>query len=171
MHKLLEHLLIVLLPLIITNVSHMLLVKYDGLAFLKTPLWLNAFGENKTWRGFIFIPCFNALCLLIIHYLCLIKIEQPVLLGFTLGFAYVLFELPNSFLKRRLGIKSGESHIQYKLAFNLLDKTDSAFGVAITYFLLGHVNIYIGFQLFLINSFMHIVLSLLLVMLRIKKSF
>jgi CDP-archaeol synthase len=171
MHKLLEHLLIVLLPLIITNVSHMLLVKYDNLRFLKTPLWLKAFGENKTWRGFIFIPCFNALCLLIIQYLCSIKIEQPALLGFTLGFAYVLFELPNSFLKRRLGIKSGESHMQYKFAFNLLDKTDSAFGVALTYFLLGYVNMYMGFQLFLINSFTHIVLSLLLVLLRIKKSF
>jgi len=30
------------------------------------------------------------------------------LVGFALGFAYVLFELPNSFIKRRLDIAPGK---------------------------------------------------------------
>ena len=166
-----KHITTVLVPLIITNIGHMLVVKKNYLIILNQPISQQLFGKNKTWRGFLFVPFINAIALLFINLIVPLNLNHPALLGLILGLAYVLAELPNSLLKRSLGIQAGEQHKRFKLPFALLDKTDSAFGVALVYFALGFVSFRIGLLLFIINSLTHIILSQILVFTKIKSSF
>ena len=55
-----------------------------------------------------------------------------ILIGFLLGLGYSLFELPNSFIKRRLDIKPGKTTNGFKkMFFIFLDQADSVFGVCL----------------------------------------
>ena len=171
MNELFTHLLIVLVPLIITSTFHMIVVKKKFLTVLETPIWLAGFGENKTWRAMFFVPLTNGLCLWLISFVCGLPVVYPFLLGFTLGLSYLLFELPNSFLKRRVGIKPGSHHHKHKYLFYLLDKTDSAFGVTLTYFIITGITLKMTLALFLISSVTHGVIAFLLLKLKLKSSF
>jgi hypothetical protein len=57
----------------------------------------------------------------------------PVPLGLAVGFAYVLAELPNSYLKRRLGVPPGASPEHGRLWFRLCDQIDSVIGCGLIY--------------------------------------
>src|SRR6478752_4431908 len=166
--QLIPPIVIVLLPMICSNVIHMLVVKRDWLAFCKVPVWNHGFGANKTWRGFVVLPLLNALFLTLIVQLTGQPCDHPFALGFVLGFVYLLFELPNSFLKRRLGIKPGEGAPKYRFFFYLLDKTDSAFGVLLFFYLWSHINIQSILLFFVLSTLINIALSLLLVKLKLK---
>lgn len=171
MNEFLMHILIVLIPLILTNILHMILVKMNYLTFIAIPIWKSGFGENKTYRGFLFISIVNAAILALINYLFTLHLNNSAILGLILGGAYSISELPNSFIKRRIGIKSGEQHSKYTFLFLLIDKMDSAFGVTLVYFLMGYLNIQAAVYLFLISSLTHILFSKVLVRLNIKKRF
>ncbi len=169
--QLIPPIVIVLLPMICSNISHMLVVKYDLLSFCKVPIWSYGFGANKTWRGFVVLPLLNALFLTLIMQLTEQPCRHPFALGFALGLMYLLFELPNSFLKRRLGIKAGESATKYRFFFYLLDKTDSAFGVLLFYYLWSSISIQMILLFFVLSTLTHITLSLLLLKLKLKSRF
>jgi len=126
-----------ILPAIVGGVLHMLAVTRDWVPFLKVPVLQRWFGANKTWRGFVLMPLFSVPGAWLA---CLAARGRPltvdlgsvsfVWLGLVIGFAYVLFELPNSFLKRRMGIPPGGDADRFRLLFLLLDQTDSAVGAA-----------------------------------------
>ena len=163
---------IILFPLILSNIIHMVIVKINYLRFLSIPISTRLFGINKTWRGFVLVPVINSvLCWLI----CLLaNYEIPVktlLTGFILGVFYMLFELPNSFLKRRFGISSGEKANGIKSLFVILDKTDSAFGVSLISYFLFNLSFYNFIILFFISVFIHSSFSYLLVLIGVKRSF
>ena len=82
------------------------------------------FGENKTWKGFVGYILWNMVCMVLWGLVCkffgletynmfYINYENTLLFnlaaGGLVGFGYAIFELPNSFLKRRLGIEPGKS--------------------------------------------------------------
>ncbi|MES2766635.1 MAG: CDP-archaeol synthase [Bacteroidota bacterium] len=165
----LRHLNIVVFPLIISNIIHMVLVKKDVFPFLKIPVSERLFGQNKTWRGFIFLSILNGIFTPIFAYD--IPVLKAVCFGMIFGLIYMIFELPNSLFKRKMGIAAGENPAENKLLFSLLDKTDSAFGVCLVYFLISDIDVTQIIQLFFISSFIHITFSMLLVSLKIKKSF
>ncbi len=171
MYSFLQHIAIVLVPLIISNVLHMIVIKKDILPELKRPISVKLFGKNKTWRGFIFVSFINGLLLLLLNFTLNFQVSLPFFTGFTLGFAYMLFELPNSFMKRKLGIQSGTQASSNKLLFMLIDKMDSAFGVSLIYFLMGNISLQLAMLLFCISSVTHIIFSQLLVQFHLKKSF
>lgn len=171
MNNFLQHISVVLLPLLISNSLHMFIVKRDYLEWLKHPISQKIFGENKTWRGFVFVSLVNALVLYIIDLTFSLNITNPFYLGFVLGVTYMIFELPNSFIKRRLGICPGGQSKSYKILFLLLDKTDSALGVNLIYFLLGYINYQGGIILFISSSLTHILISKVLLKFKLKKSF
>lgn len=171
MIELFTHVLIVLVPLVLTSILHMAAVKENWLKVFQIPIWRTGFGENKTWRGVLFVPSANALFLLFISSIFQLNLAYPFLLGYILGLSYLLFELPNSFLKRKAGIKAGGHHRDHKYLFYILDKTDSSFGVTLTYFLITGITLRMALALFLINSTMHAVIAFVLVKLRIKSSF
>ncbi|WP_053002344.1 CDP-archaeol synthase [Kordia jejudonensis] len=171
MHSFLQHIGIILLPLIIANVMHMIVIKKDVFQGLTRPISTKLFGANKTWRGFVFVPFLNALLLCVLNFIFTFQLSNAFFLGFVLGLAYMFFELPNSFLKRKLGIQPGAKAASNTILFTVLDKTDSAFGVSLTYFLLGNISFQNAVLLFVCSSCTHMIISQILVQFQLKKSF
>jgi hypothetical protein len=143
-------------PLIMAGIANMYFVRTPVLQFLNRPIdyrlilrdGRRLFGDNKTWKGFagmilltslftlilwLFFRCFPALNSFVLFPLQ--EYRNPAQVSFygTLwGFGYVLFELPNSFLKRRFKISPGGGANGFKGAFFLfLDQFDSALGCGI----------------------------------------
>jgi hypothetical protein len=114
------------LPLFVVAIAQGLCIKYDLLPWLKKPLDLGltfrrkrVFGDHKTWRGFVI----NILCCTLgtltqtwllrdffpLPWLPLLNYgEWGWLLGLLLGMGMTAGELPNSFIKRQLGISPGK---------------------------------------------------------------
>lgn len=131
------------LPVIFGGVLHMLVVTKDVLSVLKIPLNEKLFGANKTWRGVLLVPLLTMSGMIMLYPLELIQQSiwgwsvleghNLILLGLACGFAYVIAELPNSFIKRRLGIGPGQTPEKHRWLFILMDQLDSIIGVAIVY--------------------------------------
>lgn len=126
------------IPVVIGGVLHMLAVTRNSLPALRIPIHSDLFGANKTWRGMLLVPLLTA-----VGALCLWPSEQLLganavfsqslwLAGLIAGFGYVLAELPNSLLKRRLGIAPGNAPSRWVV---LGDQLDSGVGVALAYWL------------------------------------
>ena len=139
---------VTLMPAIVAGILNMIWCKVRVCDFLRKPIDFgkNApdgkriFGDNKTFKGFIGMILFGALLSLIWgeilktnetlfslnyfyrHYSN--NVGYNLLIGALTGFAYALFELPNSFLKRRLDITPGKNDIsgfkRFLLALTLL---------------------------------------------------
>jgi len=171
MIELLKHVLIVLVPLVLTSTLHMLVVKFKLFSPLKIPIHRHWFGENKTWRGVVFVPIANGIILFLLDSIFELNVPNAFWLGLILGISYLLFELPNSYLKRRMGISAGGSSQQYKYLFYVLDKTDSSFGVTLTYFLITGITLKMAFALFITNSLIHTLVAITLYKLKIKSGF
>ncbi|GAB5466299.1 MAG: CDP-archaeol synthase [Candidatus Kapaibacteriales bacterium] len=167
------HILSLILPLLVTNVLHMFVVKYDYFSFAKYPISKSLFGSNKTYRGLLFISLFNILSFTLIKYLFFDTniYYDLIIIGFILGLSYSLAELPNSYLKRRLGISPGATSKKNKVIFMLLDKSDSALLSSIVYSLIYGLNLFEWLLLFYVSVLIHISISWLLVLSKIKKAF
>lgn len=166
-----KHILALYAPLIVSNILHMFVVKHNFLSPLRIPLAPVAFGNHKTYRGFLFVPIINGIFLYILN--SFYKLNLPInslLLGGILGLAYLLFELPNSFIKRRLGIAPGEKSKIYKKIFIIIDRCDSAFGISLVYSLILNLTFLDFFFLFSLASFIHFFFSFLLVKVGVKES-
>ena len=105
---------------------------------------IRVFGDNKTLRGFIvMIPAaagiFFLLRVLSSHSIVLNRLlwalspYEYALLGLWAGLGFMLGELPNSFIKRQLGIAPGTLPAQKHLRalFLVVDRTDSIAGMLI----------------------------------------
>lgn len=103
------------------------------------------FGDNKTFIGFFSMMIFCCISQLIEGIILnsldmsarnefYIRHENTpifnIIIGILLGAAYMIFELPNSFIKRRIGIPSGKTAkgIAGKIFF-IIDQLDSMIGV------------------------------------------
>ena len=115
---------------------HAPVLKYDLLPALKRPIdgGRHVFGNNKTWRG--------ALCMftgvLIATGICWpllpdsLRDEHWLAVGALIGAGTVLGELPNSYLKRRLGIAPGERRTTPAgIALIVYDQADFVPGIAL----------------------------------------
>lgn len=105
-------------------------------------------GDNKTWKGVVGMVVLGAGAMAAWAALCarvpaleahmLFFRTHPntwsyaILVGAALGLAYALFELPNSFLKRRVGITPGRPATGAgRVAFTILDQIDSVIGMVV----------------------------------------
>jgi CDP-2,3-bis-(O-geranylgeranyl)-sn-glycerol synthase len=99
------------------------------------------FGDNKTWRGFVMmVPATGASFALLATLLAASPVRlaglwplspgRYALLGLWAGLGFMAGELPNSFLKRQLGIPAGAAARGgvARPVFFLIDHVDSAFG-------------------------------------------
>jgi CDP-diglyceride synthetase len=128
-------------PLIVGGILHMIAVKADILSYLKKPIHQRWFGLNKTWRGFFVMPLATLPGVWLAQSLePVFDISTPLLVGqsaiflaLALGTGYCFAELPNSYMKRRLGIKEGQTSEKYKWLFIIFDQVDSAIGCMIAY--------------------------------------
>ncbi len=130
------------IPIVIGGVLHMVVVSRQLWPQYAVPIYTPWFGANKTWRGMIAVPLLTvigAACLWPFHRYFGINILGDdfcsiVLGGLLAGIGYVLAELPNSFIKRRLGIGAGEVPTRGKYLVILADQLDSGIGFSLAYY-------------------------------------
>lgn len=141
-------LLFVVLPLLFANVVHqMVVLRHNLFAFLAKPLDAGCtlrgkriFGAHKTLRGLVVVSLCTAICTFAITLVRSFPFAiHPALFGFLLGLAYMLGELPNSFLKRQYKIPPGRSTDGcVGFLFSIIDHIDSVIAVAIVLMVLIH---------------------------------
>ncbi len=163
-----QKIVVMILPLIVGGILHMLVVRFDHFSFLKIPLHLQALGANKTWRGVVVMPLLTVLGMWPAEVLDalwntgLLTGHSMLGLGLALGLGYVISELPNSYVKRRMGIKPGETSERFPWLFSFLDQTDSAVGCIIVYALFGIGDGALWTVLFFFGAIVHVVVNLIL---------
>lgn len=163
-------------PMILAATTHMVIVKKNVFPFLVIPINQKIFGANKTWRGVIVMPVLGFVSMLITLRLLnffelsslLENLISPYLLGFILGLAYILGELPNSFIKRKMKIPAGGQAEKYRWFFMILDRIDSATAISLVYYLWGVPALY-AFLLIPFNLLLHPTITIPLYFLGIKK--
>ena len=144
------------------------------------------FGDNKTWKGLLGYVVLNSLMMLVLGIFFSIlnwndysfiyqnHANTPVFnisVGALLGLVYAVFELPNSFLKRRLGIKPGKTAKGWKRVFFVfLDQADSIFGLCLVICIFYHMSAIFYFSYVLVGTFTHIVLNMLLYFAHLRKN-
>lgn len=121
------------------------------LLFLTNPVHLKLLGANKTWRGIVVLPLLLAgTCYLFIlggltDLMGLTPADTDVFwVAGLCGLACQLGELPNSFIKRQLGISPGEQPTLRSLgsvAQFVVDHTDSWIAVCL------HLWLVVGWRL------------------------
>lgn len=179
---------------IIAGIINSIFCKTKVLNNIKVPMDFNKnfldkkriFGDNKTWKGFLGYIFFNMVLAVIFGWIWKIaKIEHlnffymnyentityNLIIGFLLGLFYALFELPNSFLKRRLNIKPGEtSKGAKKIFFIILDQADSVFGIALVVWMFYPIGLGTYLLYILVGTVTHLVINMLLYFLHIRKN-
>ena len=123
----------VFLPVLGAAALHAPVLRFDLLRVLKRPIdggrtWRGRrlLGDNKTWRGALVMSSGPLLATMVLHraawYRRRLPVDaDPLLLGAILGVSTVAGELPNSFLKRRLGIAPGA---QRNALLSIFDQAD-----------------------------------------------
>lgn len=185
---------VTLAPVILAGILNMAWCKSGILAFAKKPIDMGKcfsdgkriFGDNKTWKGMVGYILFNTLFSLLWGFLCSAagfesydffyadNANTPVfniLVGILLGLAYSLFELPNSFLKRRLDITPGKTITGAKKAFFVfLDQADSIFGCALVVWMFYDLGIGVYLLYVIVGAATHIILNMLLYFAGLRKN-
>lgn len=185
---------ITLIPPILSGMANMAFCKSTLLNSCRKPIdggknfvdGKRIFGENKTWKGVIGYLFFNMFFYIIWGIICkLLTIEHlnffyynnentqqfNLLVGILLGMAYALFELPNSFLKRRLDIVPGKTMKgPQKFFFIFVDQADSIFGLALVVWMFYDLGLLMYIAYVLIGAFTHIVVNLFLYKMKLRKN-
>jgi hypothetical protein len=128
--------LLVFLPVLGAVVLHAPVLRFDLLKPLKRPIdggrgW---FGANKTWRGALMMFTGVLLATGVVWELMPDSLHEEswVVVGALIGAGTVLGELPNSYLKRRLGIAPGERRLTPGgIALIVYDQADFVPAIAI----------------------------------------
>ncbi len=192
-HKLLM-MYVTLCPVIIAGVLNMIWCKSKVMKWAKVPMDFGKtlsdnkriFGDNKTWKGFFGYILLNTICAILWGAVCQAAgIEElnffyvnnkntflfNLLIGILLGLGYALFELPNSFLKRRLGITPGKTISgAWRAFFIILDQADSIFGCALVVWLFYDLGIGLYLLYVLVGAFTHIIFNMLLYFCKLRKN-
>ena len=132
--------LLLFLPLVGSLLLHAPVLRFDLLRGLKRPIdggrtlrGRRVFGDNKTWRGALVMLSGAVLAAVLLSgvraYWTLLPVPiqevGPWWFGLLLGAGSVLGELPNSFLKRQLGIAPGKrAHSLRGVLLTLYDQGD-----------------------------------------------
>ena len=125
---------ILVAPLFVGFAMHGLCIRLGVLRELASPVSRNLFGANKTYRGVLCVALGTAVGFAAINPAWLELGEGPrtaqlALLGVVVGTAAMAAELPNSFLKRRVGIPPGaQANGIGGAAFHVLDQVDVVLG-------------------------------------------
>lgn len=124
------------MPVLGAVVLHAPVLKFDLLAALRRPIdgGRNWFGANKTWRGALVMFTGVVLGTAVAWPLLpdALRDEPWLAVGALIAAGTVLGELPNSFMKRRLGIAPGSRRLTPGgLALVVYDQADFVPGIAL----------------------------------------
>lgn len=183
-----------LAPVIFAGVLNMVWVKLPLARGLARPIdggrsaadGRRLLGDNKTWKGLVGMVWLGALSGALwgiavsgtaVEPFDLFYARQPNTLLFSAatgslqGLAYALFELPNSFLKRRVGVTPGKRHEGGRaILFVILDQVDSVIGCALLVPLFAPVGVGFVLAATLLGGVTHVVLNLLLFAVHLRKN-
>jgi CDP-archaeol synthase len=177
-----------ILPVVAAGMAHVLILKTRLLARLAVPVdggfqWNGRplLGGNKTWRGFLLMTLATG-CLASIQARVENKVGNlspgrvksrtplpPWLAGAAMGLAYSLAELPNSFVKRRLGIVPGGLGGRLRIVQYIVDQTDSVFGCVLVARWIHRLRREEVAPAFLLGTVIHIGVDLLTYRIGIKR--
>lgn len=137
------------------------------------------FGDNKQWRAFIVLPLASMGAFVLLRALAgplpghegFLSIVSTAVLGMACGLGFLLAELPNSFIKRQLGIEPGAESIKpwQRITFNVIDRFDSSIGVLIIAALIVPMSLATVVWALLLGSLLHAFFSWLLHLLGVKQ--
>ncbi len=144
------------------------------------------FGDNKTWTGFFSMIVFTCAAQIIkglilsacggeqLDEFYLRHENTPVYnmsIGAALGFIYMLFELPNSFIKRRIDIPPGKTVRGVRgAAFFIYDQIDSLIGVMLLLVLVSGISWGKYLLYILLGGVTHIAINLLLYLIKVRRN-
>lgn len=186
---------ITLMPPILAGIGNMIWCKSNGLQSLNIPMDFGKclkdgkriLGDNKTWKGFLGYIVLNLLMTVVMGFICkqneflqghnfLYKNQENTLLynsiiGIALGLGYALFELPNSFIKRRLSVVPGKrAEGKWKYFFAILDQADSVFGCVWVVSLVYKMSLAMYFFYVFLGTLTHLLLNIVLYLLHLRKN-
>jgi hypothetical protein len=163
--------LVLTIPVIIAGGLHMAVVTLDVLPMLKIPIQRAWFGANKTWRGVIVMPLAGILGVKVTSALWPDAFGGwgALSLGTLLGLGYVIPELPNSFIKRRMHIEPGKRPARHAALFVLGDQLDSTIGCALVYWATLRLSFANVLLLVLIGPALHLIVNYGLFLLKLRK--
>lgn len=148
----------------------MVVVKKDWIQAVKVPISSTLFGAGKTYRGFLVLIVLTSVFSVLFSAIDYPQTDwQPAVLGLLLGFAYALGELPNSYVKRKRGIRPGQKGSNRLLQL-IFDKSDSLVFMLIPYALITNMSLQQVAVLFGLSFCIHITFSWLLWKLKLKRS-
>lgn len=182
-----------LMPVIFAGIANMVWCKSSFLISFYRPMdfghsWQDGrriFGDNKTWKGFSGMIVFTASFQLLWGFFLSLSsnlenltyleaYNSPLfnlLIGALLGLTYMVCELPNSFIKRRLAILPGkEASNHWRLCFVWIDQIDSLIGCIALIALLAPMSLpHYLFYVFL-GGLTHIVINRCLYALKLRRN-
>ena len=143
----------------------------QGYTFRNKPV----FGENKTWRGFMFMVPATGVCFLLVHAAMRIVLSGPLLLwplnlsqffllGCWTGFGFMAIELPNSFAKRRANIAPGAPAKSkwVRLTCFIVDQIDSIVGGLLAIWIFVPVPLSAAGSLLILGGLAHYLFNVVL---------
>ncbi len=182
------------MPIIISGILNMLFTKTSIYKKYRYPIdrykclkdGKRILGDNKTYIGFISMIIISIVIQIIYGWVLKIlnleghselynihenQLLYNVLLGFLFGFIYMLLELPNSFFKRRIDIKPGETKKSFfGYLFLIIDQIDSLIGTMFVIYLFSNISFlkYIGYVI--IGGITHLIINVILYKLKIRRN-
>ncbi|MBI4615715.1 MAG: CDP-archaeol synthase [Planctomycetes bacterium] len=181
------------LPVVLAGAAHMGVVSADIAPWLKIPLDGGAifrgkrvFGNNKTVRGLLAMALFTALFFQLqsilyerfewarsasfFDYTLPGRIWSPIAAGAVYGLGYALAELPNSLVKRRLGIGAGrEATGVLRWIFLVVDQGDSVLGCLLAILLFWRMPWHVFVSTLAVCTGLHLALNALLYAARLRR--
>lgn len=181
------------MPIILGSVIHMIAAKmqfYQKIAlpldFYKTIGGKRIFGDNKTFAGVLVLPISCMAMQILWGVLCKqlhisdwnqLYVAYPnsisfnAVVGFMFGIIYILFELPNSFIKRRLEIPPGKTVKGWRgIFFFLYDQVDSLIGVMLILVVVSHISMLQYLRYVILGGVTHITINIILYRLKIRRN-
>lgn len=159
-------------PLLVSGlVHHFLVIKRNYLEFLAKPVDFNLtfrgkrlFGASKTFRGFVVVIFFSSVTMGALSLFSDIRLNyNPLVSGALLGLGYSLGELPNSFIKRRMGIGEGaQKRGKLEIIFYIFDQVDSIIGSLAFLLTIYSPTWGLLLSLFLVGALLHTAIDTLL---------
>lgn len=165
-------------PLLVAALLHGFCIKYDWITILKKPLDFGMvfrgkriFGDHKTWRG-VLMNIVGCCCgaaiqgalqkggLIPSQFIWVDYTKEWWLVGLLLAVGATLGELPNSFLKRQIGIKPGKKGKGlWAILFFLFDQIDFVIGIWVCLFFVIKPSAFIVLWSFILALFVHLAVS------------
>jgi CDP-2,3-bis-(O-geranylgeranyl)-sn-glycerol synthase len=156
---------------------HAPVLRWDLLRGLKRPLdggrtlgGRRLLGDNKTWRGALCMTAGVVLATVLLwrwdwwraQLPGAVRDASPVLVGLLMGAGTVIGELPNSFLKRRLGIAPGaRRRTPGGVALAVLDQGDLVLGIWVALLPIWVMPVWLAAIAFAAVAAIHLVINVI----------